>query len=255
MTDEELTQFTALAKKFEPKDKDKIVTVLKADMHPVFQEVHDQGHSAATTKGKTDLKTATDKLTAAETKVTELEGQLEALGGKAPDLQALQKSHDKQLQDLKDKHKAKLETLQGELDTARIEFAQEQLVTELVGKYNVDQEYADTILAKKPEITKRFKFNEAKKLEVLQNGKDIPFAETDGQTGVKLLAAELAPTIDKKWINSKVNRGSGLRGTAGGDTGGNRYDDAMKEVEAKGKAKDEAAKTRTSGLDRLGGRA
>ncbi len=120
MTDEELVQFAALAKKYErDKDKEKVMTIVKDDLHEVFQEINDNGRSAANTAAGIKLEQAKQELTTQinnlklekadlDTKITELES-------KQPDIVKLRTGYENQVKEL-EKQKAmadRYDTFQG----------------------------------------------------------------------------------------------------------------------------------------------
>ena len=243
-----------LAKKFEAANKDAVLQIVQADMHDVFQAAHDQGHSAATTKAESKVTAATSAkekaeadLAAANTTIAELRKNT------PPSVQELQQRHDRAIQDLQNQHKTEKEGLVNQLQEVKIDQAMDLLVATLADDFGVDKEYSNTILKAKQDLRKRVRFSEAGHREILQAGKDIAIVGNDQKSDVQLWAAEVAKTVPEKFVNSKVNRGSGTRGSMGGsEQNGNEYDAIRTEMKAK---QEERAKTRTgsAGLERLGG--
>lgn len=254
MTPDELTQFQALAKKFEPKDRDAVLQAVKADMHPVFQAAHDEGHSAATQRAKVKETELTLAKTQAEEQLAEANTKLKTLGNGAPDVVQLQARHEQQLLDVKEKAKQKLAEVNQQLQDTRLAIKQQEVINSLVQDQQVDPEYARTVLIKRDDVAKRFKANQAGQVELLQAGKELPITATDELSDSQVLAAELVQGLNQKWLVSKVNRGSGMRGTQGGPGvgGKNKFQQARDEVTSQDKAKDDASRAGRSGLARLG---
>lgn len=252
MNAEELAQFTVLAKKFEPKDQEAVLKVLKGDLHPVFQAAHDEGHSAATTRGNAKVTELTTQLTAATAKVTALEGEVTQLKDKQPaDVKTLTAQHEAQVRDLTAKHESTVNELKSAHGATLVGTKVQEVVTELVLNYNIDPEYAQTVLTKRDDVVGRFKPNQAGGVDILQKGKDIAITPTSEKTAAQLVAAELAADVPAKWKVSKVNRGSGTNG-AGGAGEESRFEAIRADVKASSTKKQEARKE--SALDRLGGR-
>lgn len=232
MTAEELTQLQALLKKYEPKDKDAVVKALDTDVHEVYQQIHDVGHSAATQKGKDDL-------AALQTKLDKANQQVQELKDKAPDSATLRKEYEERERQLKEAHKTELQSKDSVIATERLDRARTDLAIQLNEDYGIDLEYGKLILTRRPEVESRLKFDDKGELQIMQAGKSIAIAGANRSEVLKHFAKELEPSVEKKWKNSRVRRGSNTGGGEGGDEGGdtNVYDKVRKDAEERAKAK------------------
>jgi hypothetical protein len=255
MTEDELKQFGDLAKKFEDKDKDAVLKILKKDVHPVFQEINDGGRSAANADIKPKLEKAEKEAGEFKARAEKAENDLKELEGKAPDAAALRKKYEDDL-------KKERETLQGQIDAAkketvevRLENARQKLIDKLVsGDDQIDREYANTVIANRDDVKARIKLDEKNAVRVLKEGsQDLFIVPADGKDALDHLAGEIAGKVDDKWKGSKVRRGSNTTTGTGGSGTKNEFDEIRESV--KGRS-EERSKSREagSGLDRLGGR-
>lgn len=253
MTAEELTQFKALAKKYEAKDKDEVLGVLKADVHEVFQDINDGGRRAANEANKTKMDSLEAKVTTAEAAKVAAEKKVTELNGQAPDAARLKETYDRSIADLQSTHKTELEAKDGVILTERISNAKKELVTALV-KAGIDEEYASTIMVEKAEVRDRLKPGQDGKIQIMKSGSDLPLVPPGGdKTIYNLLAEELAPTVTDRWKTSKVKRGSGNTGSEGGadDQGATTFDEIRTEVKERVESRQKSRDKSVSGLDRL----
>lgn len=261
MTPDELKQFGELAKKFEPADKDAVVKIVKDDIHPVFQDINDGGRSAANLANETKVKAVTKERDDALAKVKKAEGDLEALNGQAPDAAKLRLKYEQDLAAARTDFEGKEKVLKAQLKDTRKDTNLSKLVDILAdptGAYQVDRDYAETVLIKKDEVVSRVLIDDDGKLTVTKKGApDIPLVPpSDGKkTLLHLLADDAVAGLDPKWKTSKVKRGSSTQGSGGGEStdtteGKKLYEGIRETVGKKEKAGAERAKG-PSGYEKL----
>lgn len=269
MTEEELKQFKELAKKYERgKDKEAVTKVFSDDIHEVFQDVHDKGHSAATAAKQKDVDALSNQLTTARSTAEELQRKLDGIK-EAPDIATmrqkfeedernLRKQQDESLAKQKQEFEGKLQEKDGIIINTRLSVAKKDLVGHLVSdKLSIDPDYANTVLIAKPEVTSRLKVNDDGSVQVLKKGStDMFIVPADGRTALDHLAEELAEGVDAKWKVSGAGRGSGTNGSQGGNATGS-VADRMEAARTRVKDAEKTtatAKAAGSGLERLGAR-
>lgn len=253
MTDAELEQFEALAKKFEPKDREKVIKITQSTMHPVFQEINDGGRAAANKDHEKKIGELTTESSGFKTRAEAAEGQLKLIDEKAPDVAKLRKTFDQELETERGKFQTTLSTKDQELADARLDRAVDQLINELAASpHAVDRDYAETVLAKKADVRSRL-IADGKVVRVLKQGStEMHIVPAEGRTAIQHLADELAETVDAKWKTAGKSRGSGTKGSEGGSNSkGERYEEIRKETAARTKTRAEARES-GSGLERLG---
>lgn len=269
MTDEELTQFAALAKKYEKKDKDKVLAIVSNDVHEVFQEINDRGHSAATKAKQTDIDRLSGEVTDLKTRAEAAEGKLKAFDDKAPDVAKVRETYEKAEKDLRAEYDSRIATLttqqRTELeakDTAlmgvRLASAQKDLIEKLTNsKLGVDKDFAETVLVNKPEVKNRIRVEADGSVKILKKGStDMYIVPAEGKTPIDHLAEELAEVVEPKWKKSGTSRGSATKGSEGGGGGSGDlagdFDATRKRVQDSEKAASTARTQGGSALERLG---
>lgn len=260
MTPDELKQFGELAKKFEPADKDAVLKIVKDDIHPVFQDINDGGRSAANLANDTKVKAVTKERDDALAKVTKAEKDLADLNGQAPDAAKLRKKYEEDVATAREDFLKKETVLKAQLRDTRKDSHLDKLVDILAdptGPYQIDREYATTILIKKPEVVSRLAVDDDGKLTVFKQGStELPLVPpTDGKkTLLHLVADDVVTGVEAKWKVSGVKRGSGTKGSGAGDVDkgekGKVFANIRREVETKEKAGAERNKG-PSGYDKL----
>lgn len=260
MTPDELKQFGELAKKFEPADKDAVLKIVKDDIHPVFQDINDGGRTAANLANDTKTKALTKERDDALGKVTKAEKDLSDLNGQAPDAAKLRKKYEDDLTAARTDFDTKTVALKNQLKDTRKDNNLSKFVDILsdpAGDYQINREYAETILIKKPEVAGRVVVDDDGKLTVLKVGTtDIPLVPpSDGKkTLLHLLADDVAPTVEKTWKISGVKRGSNTKGSGGGDGDVSTDKKVFADIRTKTQAKEKAAvesKKGPSGYEKL----
>lgn len=253
MTDEELKQFGELAKKYEAKDKDVVMKIVKDSIHPVFQDINDGGRSAANADSKKKIEDLEKKLETSDAAKTKAEADLAELEGKAPEAAKLKQKYEDEITKVRNTEKDNLSAKDKELLEERLEVAKSRLKTAL-GKHKIDEEYIDTILLQRGDVLARLKPGPKGKVDVLKAGStDLTIVPPEGKTAVDIYAEELAPTVPTRWQVSGVKKGSATSGSSGGGSGtGDRFTAIREEVKAETKQKQERSAKR-SGLERLSG--
>ncbi len=247
MTREELA---ALVAKLIGEPVADVVKALQTGAQGVYQEVFNAGHKTATSQSATDKSKLEDDLKAEQAARKASDLTLEKMKGEQPDVAKVHEDYKAQMDDLKDKHKQELQTER----TARRDSEQSRslgdLRTALISSHSLDPDYAD-VLAQKPEVVERIRYDEATGLQIMQKGKEIPLQPGDGHSALDLLATELAADAPAKFVNSKGDRGSGTHGSdSTGAASGGFYDKLRERVKTEREAAQPANKT--SAKDRLG---
>lgn len=268
MTEDELKQFKELAKKYERgKDKEAVLKLFSEDIHEVFQEVNDRGHSAATKAKQADLDRVSGELTTAKSQLDEATRKLAGIQ-EAPDVATMRAKYEADEKKLREETEQRLANKDKEwegkvkekeeaLTTTRLSVAKQELVRRLTADpLGVDPEYAETVLVARPDVTGRLKVEADGSVKVLKKGStDMFIAAAEGRTPLDHLAEELGEGVDAKWKVAGTGRGSGTTGSSGG-SGTNKAAE-FEAARARVKTREEAGKkARESGsaLDRLGAR-
>jgi hypothetical protein len=227
---------------------DAIVSAIQTHGQPVYQIAHDRGHAAGTGKKGAEATALQTRVETAERERDEAKAALETLKGKAPDGEKLKAEYTTELQKAQEKFTAKEAALKATLKSTRLAWAKADLRASLVSDFKVDKDYA-AVLVEKPEVIDRITHTDDGTLEVLQRGKQIPFAPGDGQTSIGLLAAELREGVNPKFIVSDADSGAGAGN--GNGAGGPKGFDFKKHGEKK-KAEQDAKKPEAGYRERLG---
>jgi len=231
-------------------DTEAVVKALKDGAHPVFQEVFNAGHSVATAKAEEKADELETRAKDAETRAEKAESRVQELEESQPDVAKVREQYQAEIAELKEKHEVEMQTLKEGTKTERVNRAVSDLKAALIAR-GVDPEYAE-IKVQSDKVRGRLRPSDGGQLEVLQEGKEIPFQPADGKTGLDLLADEIRGRTDAKWITSKADRGAGAGGGGGaGSGGGGDFYDGIRE-KAK-KQREETAPQGPSAAERLSG--
>jgi len=253
LTEQELAQFAELAKKFEMPQLDTVKGLVQTHLHPVFQAINDGGRAAANQTNKQRLEELTGQVTQLTEQKSALDGEIRSLRDKSPDVKELTLRHEQALADLKQQHTTELATMRGQLVTSHRGRAVADLVAELTSdKFKVDPEYANTVIAQRPDVLNRLKVGQDGTTSVLQQGQqELTITPAPGRTAIGHLAEELAGTIDDRWKRSGVDRGPNA--TPGGAAESARFEQLRSSVRATDEARQAAKQNAQSGLARLRG--
>lgn len=254
LTPEQKKKFQDLAAELNLEtDRDEVLQIVQTNFHPVFQEINDRGRTAANQANAPKLKAAEDKAKAIEEQLKAAQDSLKALEGKTPEVTELRTKFQKDIDKLEADHKTALEAVQSQLRREREERAELDLVSELEDQL-IDKEYAKTVLVKRADVKKRLRYNDDGTVSVLKNGsEEATIVPADDKSPLFYLAQELAPNVPAKFKTSKVRRGAGTKGSAGGPADGNNtvFDNIRKQEENRDKR--EGIADPTAGLQRLQG--
>lgn len=269
MTEDELKQFVELAKKYERgKDKAAVVKAISEHAHEAFQDIHDTGHSAATSAKNTEIKTLEGQVLDFKTRAETAETKLKGIDEKSPDIAKVRETYEAAEKKLREEHQAHVNTLTQQQQDAlkakdkalldlQLKQATGQLVKKLAdSKLGVVEDYAETILINKDDVKSRLVPQPDGSVKVLKKGStDLFIVPTDDQTALDIFAQELAEGVDDRWKGSGSGRGSGSKGSEGGSGAplAEKFENTRKRV---GEKEKEAAKSKESGsaLERLGSR-
>jgi chaperonin cofactor prefoldin len=220
-------------------DKAKVADALHAGAPSIWQEVFNKGHATATAATSEKIRTLEAKVASTETDLTTAKAQLtEAEKGK-PDVEKIRADYVKEIGDLTQKHEKAVNQLKTELEKERKSTIVSNLKAKLVAK--LDPDYADVQAAK---ADGRIRIT-ATGHEIMQEGKEIPFAPASGQTAVDLLADEIVRATPAKFQLARTDTGGGTRSDAGGGGGGQG---------GLGAIRANAEKERKIAADRVGGK-
>lgn len=249
LSPEELTQFEALAKKFEPAQLPDIKKVVQTHMHAVFQDINDGGRAAANSQSKARIVELEETSTTAKAAADAAAKELKELREKNPDAAAQIRAAEEKVERLKEKHKAEKDEPKQQVQAERQSRANGDLVRELVAS-GIDPEYAGAVLAQRTDVKERVRVKEDGSVEVLQAGnKELTITPAEGRSALSHLAEELVAKVDDKWKVSNINRGPAFDGLPKGGAG-NKFDQIRESVKAAEKA---GVRTGTEGHDRLRG--
>lgn len=264
MTEQELLQFTELAKKYEAKDQNAIKKVVQDHLHPVFQDINDGGRTAANSDSKKKIDDAEKRATDEKTRADTLQTQLTELDGKAPDVAKLRAKFEEDTKKQREEHERVVTAKDQQITRERLSNTKQQLAMKFAEKGKIDLEYASTLLVNKQEIEERLQFDEAGRPRVLKAGsKDVHIVPASGKDALDHLVEELAPTVDAKWKTSGVRRGSKTSSEPtisgaqdeGGDGDGKDSFTRIREEVAERNKQEEKSRSAGSGIDRLRGAA
>jgi hypothetical protein len=234
-------------------EDEKVTDAVHAAAQVVYQEIYDRGHQFAHAKGKGVGDDLQKRLDASEKAREKAEKEAAELAAKAPDLEKIRGEHKAQLDDLRTAHQSELDEERGKGRKASLDRRIQDLRLDLV-RLGVDPDYAE-VLVSKPDTVARFRPAEDGAIEILQKGKDVPFAPGGETTPIQLLAAELKEGAPDKFITASGDRGSGSRSGQGSQSSG--FDLGKYREDLLKQRQEEAAK-RQSGMsslkERLGGR-
>jgi chaperonin cofactor prefoldin len=240
-------ELDALIAELAKQDKAKVADALHSGAPSIWQEVFNKGHATATAASGEKIRTLEAKVTTAETDLNTTKQQLaEAEKGK-PDIEKIRTDFTKEIGDLTQKHEKEKNQLKADLERERKSTVVEKLKTALGAK--IDPDYAD-VQAQKAESRIRIT---ATGYEIMQEGKEIPFAPASGQTAVGLLADEIIKAAPAKFQLAKTDTGGGSRNDSGGGGGGGTGLAGVRAAaDAQRKKEAEQAAGRTTGAARLG---
>jgi chaperonin cofactor prefoldin len=227
-------------------DKAKVADALHSGAPSIWQEVFNKGHATATAAASEKARTLEARATGAETERDAARQQLTEAEKAKPDIAKIRADYQKEIGDLTQKHADEVAKLKSEVTTERKSTIVEKLKTKLAAK--LDPDYADVQATR---ADGRIRIT-ATGHEIMQEGKEIPFAPASGQTAVDLLADEIIKAAPAKFQLAKTDAGGGTRSDAGGGGGGQG---GLAAVRARAEAERKAAAERTggkSGAERLG---
>lgn len=232
------------------KDKDAVDVLHNVVAADVFQPIFDRGHNAGLAKGSsqsTDLKTRAETAEAAAKAATE---QLDEFKKKSPDAAKLQEQYQSDLKKKDEEHKAELAKRDQVLAAERTKRVRSDLVRELLS-HKVDKDYAE-VLADKPEVRDRIRFNDAGEIEVLQKGKDIAIVPSSEKGALAMLSEELKATVPAKFITSDATGGSGVGSENGTSAPSGDVFNTIREKEKKRNEEAAARQTNSGAAARFG---
>jgi hypothetical protein len=194
-------------------DKDKQAAAIQANAGGLYQHIFQSGHDVGYGKKGAELTAAQGKVTALEGEVVTLKTEVTTLKS-APDTKALHDQYGREIQTVKDKATARETELLGNLRTERHGQAKAKLRTALgKGEKRLVEAFAD-VLVEKADVIARIKIGDDGTRQVLQAGKDIPFAATDFDAQLGMLAEELkgSAPADFVLVGTDAGGGTGAKG-------------------------------------------
>jgi len=248
MTREELV---ALVAKLVGEPVGDVAKIIQTTAQGVYQEIFNAGHKTATAAERTEKEKLEADLKREQGAREKADSALEKLKGEQPDVAKVHADYAAQIEDLNEKHKQELQTERDARAGSEQSRTLGDLRTALISAHGLDPDYAE-VLAQKPEVAGRIKYDPATGIQIMQAGKDIPFQPGDGHTAIGLLAGELAKDAPAKFVNSGADRGSGTQGSGGGTgSSGGQYFDKLRESVKKEREAAQPANTKPA-KERLG---
>ncbi len=225
-----------------------VVSALHSGAPRIHQGIFDKGFGKAKTEFQVREVALQDQLKAATEDLGKVQGELKEVREKAPDVGKVTEQFQGEIKSLKDKHKQDIDTLRASNLAEKRNRDLATLRAQLAAK--LDPEYAK-LKSELGETASRLRYNSDGNLEVMQAGKEIPFAPAEGKNPLDLLADEIITSADPKWVVSNVNGGSGVNNSGGNSGGGSGS--VYERIRAE-RAKAEEAKKHTAGTaaERLG---
>lgn len=230
-----------LIEKLEQADGDsEAAEALKEHAQPVYQAAFDAGHGVATRSEKSKSEKLQKDLEASEAKVAEREERIRQLEEDKPDVAKIHAEYREQIDELKSAHEQQLTEERAGRRKDRLARAKSDLRSLLVSgrigerELHIDPDYAD-VMADRHEG--RLAFDEEGRLQVLQQGKEIPVQVADGKSPLEVLALEIDGAAPAKFKASGADRGSEARGGPAGAGDSNTYDRIRQRVKAEREAK------------------
>lgn len=190
-------------------DRAKFGTTLQNEAPALYQSVFQAGHDVGYGKKGAEL-------VAAQGKVTELEGRITALDTEVtklksnPDTAALHKQYAEERDKLVKEHAEAMSKVTGQIvseKTSRYVTQLQQLLT--AGEKRLQGDYA-TVLTEKADVRGRIKVNADGSWQVLQKGKDIPFAAATPEAAIAMLADELKSEAPAAFVLAGTDSGGGV---------------------------------------------
>jgi hypothetical protein len=139
-----------------------------------------------------------------------------------PDAAKIREQYDAEIKDLEAKHAKEVAGLKDDRSKSEVDREVSAFQSRLVS-LGMDPDYAEVQAQKKAD---RFRFEDGKGVQIMQEGKEIPITAGDDKTPLDVLAEAVVAAVPARFINSKADKGTGHRthqqGTGG--AGGSVYD-------------------------------
>lgn len=177
-------------------DHELVIAELKGS--PLYQAVFNEGHSDATTRGKTKAKDTAEKLKAAEDRATEAETALAEAKKGAPDLEA----RDKKWQAKLDAKQAEVDKALGTIDAVRGESIRDKVEVAIAGKLR--PKYAKLLA---PTLAKQVTRKDDGTFEFHDEG--IPVQVPKGKTIWDVVAERAIADADPEDVLTNADSGGG----------------------------------------------
>jgi uncharacterized phage infection (PIP) family protein YhgE len=216
-----------------PEDKAKFGDTLRTADASLYQGIFQSGFDTGFGKKEADLRTATERVTALTTELATATGEITKLKSN-PDTTALHTQYGGQIKELTDKHTAELAKLNGQIAEGRVNDFLGALKGALSsGDTRLQGDYVE-VITQRADIRSRLKVNPDGSRQVLQKGKDIPFAVSSSDEALKLLAEEIKKEAPATFILAGTDKGAGTPGAGapGGTPGATLFDKVRESVKA-----------------------
>ena len=231
-------------------NRDEMLAKFAEKAGAIKQSFFQEGFNTGYGKKEGELTAAKTKVTELETKTTQLTAELVEARKANPDIAKLHTDYQAKIEEEKRTAAAALAKATGILKTTTLARTQADLRAALT-QIGVDGDFAQ-VLSQRPDLVARIVPNEADgTVTIMQAGGTIPFQSANGKSALDLLVEELKPTIPAKWITSKADGGSGDQG---GGTPPAGVAGVVEQIRKDAKARKEAqgqTPTTPAGVDRL----
>lgn len=220
---------------------DKIMESLPKGSGTVYQAIFDKGHGVAQAKATTEETRLKAAIASAEADRDAAVEKANKAGGSDATLKSLRDEHDRIIDDLKNQHKKTMQALKDEVTSERKDLAAEEFHSSLLAK-GVEPDYA---AVQKEKHKSRLRFAKDGALEIVQEGKDIPFAASSRKEAIGMLVEEVVKGTPAKFMVSTASSGSGAgegeaTNTGTGSTGKAFFDGIRTKAEAERKGTETA---------------
>jgi hypothetical protein len=201
---------------------DYTIESLAGDVQKGWPELHqfifNGGHKKASAQHGSDIRAVEKKLEDEQAVSEGLRKQIKKLEEKVPEAAQLRQEYETREQNLRKEFETKLTEANGKVEQLDRGSGIQKLIDELSNDENlVHRPYAKDLAEGR--FADRFTRDEKGTRMVLQIGQKIPYAAATEDEAIKLLAKDIAKTVEPWGKRSGVERGGGLRneGPAGGE--------------------------------------
>lgn len=189
-------------------NRDDLISGIEKKVGGLYQVIFQKGHDVGYGKKNHEITAANDKIAKLSNDIAAREQAIEELKAEGPEKhKKVIEGYKAEIATLTEAHKQAIAQKDAVLSQERLDRSIADLKARLIAR-GVMPDYADVKLQSQ-EVRNRIKFEPDGSRQVLQAGKDIPFAVTGTEDALDLLANELHSATPQNWQTSKVIPGSG----------------------------------------------